>query len=715
MSNVVSISEARQSPSKDFIEKAYEALGALPNFRERKGQKQLSAWIRQALLDGVPLAAEAPTGTGKTVAYLVGALAAAKESEDKGIPMPIVVTTATVGLQQQVVSGDLPRLVAAGLIDEGDAIIAKGRSRYFCVQAAERFVGEIDGKSQFDFFNAEENTDVASVDDIKDILEQFHGRAWNGDVDSYKGGAPVFWGKVEASADTCTGRQCDYFEACPYFAERRKLANAKIAIANHNLVLADLAQAMEEKEAVFPYTRYFLLFDEGHHLPDKAMEIGTAKLDFSEVAPVMQQLPGFVTSIFKHGDLARFLDAKDVGNNDFKTGPSVALLHETRNAVAKLDVEPTTLQRRFRGGVVPDEISQPARLALQELNILKDLVSRTLSALKNCNLAEKKPELKPVLADILYNGSFISTKLKEFTKSLTLFCAETSEIRTVRWAYVSETIVSIHVSPVEGSDVLRRVVWDNPRAASALVSATLKDFGGFDRFRERAGLPENARTEALEPIFDYSTSLMVMADMAYSPVAKERERYIAELLEKLPADIDTAEGTLVLFSSWSMMRTVGDELRRQYGSKVLLQGDMSFRDLIKEHKARIDRGEGSILGGVATMAEGLDLPGKYCTHVMITAIPFTVPGTPLEEERAELMGERYFRHHLMPDALVKLVQMVGRLIRTEGDTGKITLYDNRLYSKQYGRDIMKALPNFQKKREWRAKKTVAKADVIKLV
>jgi len=715
MSNVVSISEARQMQPQDYIEKAYEALAALPNFRVRKGQKQLSMWVKHALLNKIPVAAEAPTGTGKTVAYLVGALAAAKESEANGVPMPIVITTATVGLQGQVVTGDLPRMVAAGLLEEGDAVIAKGRSRYFCIQSAERFVGETDGKSQFDFFNAEQNEDLVSVDDIKDILEQFHGRAWNGDVDSFKGNPPVFWAQVEASSDTCTGRQCEHYEVCPYFADRRKLANAKVAIANHNLVLADLSQALEEKEAVFPYSKYFLIFDEGHHLPDKAMEVGTAALNFSEAEPVLQQVAPFVTSIFKHGELARFINAKDIGHNDFKIGPALALLKETRAAVAKLDVEPTTLQRRFPAGLVPDEVLFPAKLAYQELNLIKELVARTMTALKNCNLAEKKPELKPVLADILFHGSAINSKLKEFAKALSLFCAETSDIRTVRWAYVSDPIVSIHISPVEGSDVLRRVVWDSPRAASALVSATLKDFGGFERFRERAGFPENGRTEALEPIFDYSTSEMVMAEMAYSPVAKERERYIVELLEKVPADINPAEGTLVLFSSWTMMRTVVDELKKHFGDKVLTQGDMGFRDLIKEHKSRIDKGQGSILAGVATMAEGLDLPGKYCTHVMITAIPFTVPGTPLEEERAELMGDRYFRHHLMPDALVKLVQMVGRLIRTEGDTGKITLYDNRLYSKQYGRDIMAALPNFKKRREWRAKRTPPKVEALKLV
>jgi ATP-dependent DNA helicase DinG len=715
MSNVVSLADARAAQPKDFIESAYEALAALPNMRVRKGQKQLSIWVKQALLDKVPLAAEAPTGTGKTVAYLIGALAAAKESEEKGVPMPIVITTATVGLQSQVVTGDLPRMVAAGLIQEGDAVIAKGRSRYFCIQSAERFVGETDGKSQYDFFNAEQNDELVSVDDIKDALEQVHGRAWNGDVDSFKGGRPVFWAQVEASSETCTGRQCDHYDTCPYFVDRRKLANAKIAIANHNLVLADLAQALEEKEAVFPYTKYFLVFDEGHHLPDKAMDIGAAALKFSEAEPTLQQLQPFVSTIFKHGDLARFLDAKDVGNNDFKIGPAVAMLRETKNAVAKLDMEPSTMQRRFRGGLVPDEIMQPARLAYQELNLLKDLVGRTLNALKNCNLADKRPELKPVLADILFNGSGISTRLKEYTKALSLFCADSSDVRTVRWAYANQDEVSIHVSPVEGADVLKQVVWGNPRASSALVSATLKDFGGFDRFRERAGLPENARTEALEPIFDYSSSQIVMAQMDYSPVAKERERYTAELLEKVPADINPDEGTLVLFSSMTMMDLVTEELRKHFGSKVLSQRDMPFRDLIKEHKQRIDRGLGSILTGVATMAEGLDLPGKYCTHVMITAIPFSVPGTPLEEERAELMGERYFRHHLMPDALVKLVQMVGRLIRTEGDTGKITTYDNRLYSKQYGRDIMNALPNFKKKREWRTKKTAPKAEVMQLV
>lgn len=713
MSNVVSLDEARQS--QDYIEHAYAQLEALPNFRIRKGQKQLSRWIKQSLLDNIPFAGEAPTGTGKTIAYLIGALAASKESEAKGIPMPIVVTTATVGLQGQIIGGDLPRLYAAGLLEEGQAVLAKGRNRYFCVQSAERFVAETDDTNQFDFFNAESNETVGSVEEIKHALEQFHGKAWNGDKDTFKGNPPTFWAKVEASSDTCTGKSCDYYEDCPYFSERKKLAHAKVAIANHNLALADLAQAMEDKEGVFPYTRYFLIFDEGHHLPDKAMDIGAARMDFNEVDPVLTKLPMYISTILRQGELARFLDSKGISGGDFRPGPALTLLRDTRVLLSKLDVDPNTFQRRFPGGAVPEEIRKTAALALQELNMLKDVMSKAIGYLKNSSLVDKKPELKPVLADILYNGSFYSTKLKEFAKALSLFCADNTTERSVRWVYVNEPVVSIHVSPVEGSDVLKKMVWNNPRAASSLVSATIKDFEGFDRFRERAGLPEEARTDALQPIFDYTRSTILMAQMAYSPAAKERDKYIEELFARMPGDIDPTEGTLVLFSSWTLMTRAAGELRKHFGDSVLAQGDMGFRDLIKEHKLRIDQGKGSILIGVATMAEGLDLPGKYCTHVLITAIPFTVPGTPLEEERAEQMGDRYFKHHLLPDALVKLVQMVGRLNRTEDDVGRITMYDNRLYSKQFGREIMKALPNFQKKREWIVKKPAVQPTPIKAV
>lgn len=715
MSNVVSISEARQSHTQDYIDHAYAALEALPNFRKRDGQPQLSMWIKQSMMEGRMLAAEAPTGTGKTIAYLIGALAASKEYEARGTPMPVVVATATVGLQQQILSGDLPRLIAAGLLDEGDAILAKGRSRYFCIQSAERFVSENDGKSQFDFFNEGENVDVSSIEEIKDALEQYHGRAWNGDVDTFKGNARVFWAKVEASSDTCTSRQCDHYEECPYFAERRKLANAKIAIANHSLVLADMAQAMEEKDAVFPYSRYLLTFDEGHHLPDKAMEIGAARMDFSEVEQMLLKLPLYISTIYRQGEFARFLEAKDIGSNDFRPGPAMNLLRDARLMIAQMDVDPVTFQRRFRGGVVPDDLRSMCTLALQELNSLKDLVGKAINALKSSNMVEKKPDLKPVLADVLYNGSFYNTKLKEFTKSLSLFCANPADQRSVRWVFVNDPVVSVHVSPLEGSDVLKRLVWDNPRARATLVSATIQDFEGFDRFRVRAGLPANARTEALKPIFDYTTSTITMAEMKWSPAAKERERYVEELLERMPRDIDPSEGTLILFSSWTMMKRAVEELRKVHGGLVIAQGDMGFRDLIKEHKARIDAGRGSVLVGVATMAEGLDLPGKYCTHVLITAIPFSVPGTPLEEERAELLGDRYFREHLLPDALVKLVQMVGRLIRTEGDCGRITMYDNRLYAKAFGRDIMKTLPPFKKKREWIVRKPAVQPIPLKAV
>lgn len=191
---------------------------------------------------------------------------------------------------------------------------------------------------------------------------------------------------------------------------------------------------------------------------------------------------------------------------------------------------------------------------------------------------------------------------------------------------------------------------------------------------------------------------MYLVEMSASPRQEEKEKFISELCAYLPDFIDENEGTLVLFPSRVLMRHVLPVLKDRYKTRVLTQGEMGIKELVKAHKKRIDLGQGSILCGLATLAEGLDLPGEYCTHVVICALPFTVPTSPVERELQETLGKDYFAKRALPDALVKMIQMVGRLMRRETDRGRITIFDKRLLYTKWGLKLLGALPAFRRKR-----------------
>jgi ATP-dependent DNA helicase DinG len=157
-------------------------------------------------------------------------------------------------------------------------------------------------------------------------------------------------------------------------------------------------------------------------------------------------------------------------------------------------------------------------------------------------------------------------------------------------------------------------------------------------------------------------------------------------------------GTLVLFSSKKQMLDVYEELPSEMQDKILLQGDASKQEMLVQHKQKIDQGEGSVLFGLASFAEGVDLPGNYCTHVIIAKLPFAVPDDPIEaalSEWIESRGGNAFMELTVPDASLKLIQACGRLLRTETDKGKISLLDRRIISKRYGKAILNSLPPFR--------------------
>lgn len=696
MGQVIPIHAVPADSAPDFIEEAYAKLAALPNFRVRDGQKHLSREIAKSILDDKVLAAEAPTGTGKTLAYLIGALAAHKQLSAVK-ELPIVVATATKGLQSQILTGDIPRLVDAGILAASSVVLAKGRRNYLCVSEAERLVAGSDSTGQYDLLDEERNQEVQSVEEIRECLEEFHGKAWKGDFDAYTGVPPDDHEKIRASADTCVGRKCEHYDVCPFFNARAAMSYATIIVANHDLVLSDLTMHRAEQEPLFPGGRYIAVFDEAHNLPDKALDAGSAHVDLAPYRAHLDKMPIYSRNLFKVGDIARLMDKAHLSEADFHPGQLISALDEVMVQIRAVEVDPEGHQARFPGGVVPTALDTVIRFAYERADLLNKALSDSTSELKKTNLGERNPAAKSVIAELLYSASFFASKVKQLVQALRMFC-DTSE-RAIRWVKHTEDCAELHTSPVEGADVLNRLVWGNVRLLPVLVSATLKDFDGFDRFRSRVGMPEDTRMVVLPHIFPYRESELVLVDTHFSPRFETKLEYRAELRALMPQHIDPKEGTLVLFPSASLLDETVPVLKRMFPGLVLSQRDAPVEVVVKDHKRAILGGKGSILCGLATMAEGLDLPGNLCTHVIICALPFVSPTSPVEQELADILGPRYFGERALPDALIKLIQMVGRLMRRETDRGRITVFDKRLLYTAWGRRMLHALPRFTMRSE----------------
>jgi ATP-dependent DNA helicase DinG len=253
----------------------------------------------------------------------------------------------------------------------------------------------------------------------------------------------------------------------------------------------------------------------------------------------------------------------------------------------------------------------------------------------------------------------------------------------------------LRCSPVLAADILQDCLWS--RAAGVIVtSATITALNSFDRFKLHSGAPLEANYKVVTSPFNYAKATFTVPAMDCDP--GNAQAHTDALIQQLPTLLDHSEGSLVLFSSRRQMLEVYQGVTGAFGGRILMQGDYSKQEILRRHKQAIDDGEGSVIFGLASFAEGVDLPGDYCRHVVIAKIPFAVPDSPLEAalaEWVEAQGRNAFMEISVPDAALRLVQASGRLLRTEEDSGRITLMDRRILTKRYGRAILDSLPPFQ--------------------
>ena len=257
--------------------------------------------------------------------------------------------------------------------------------------------------------------------------------------------------------------------------------------------------------------------------------------------------------------------------------------------------------------------------------------------------------------------------------------------------------ISINASPIQAAELLKDRLWGSCYGA-VLTSATLRSLGNFNTLQRETGVPNSAHFLSVAGAFNYGEAAVVRVP-AGAVEGNSIEDHSQYIIDNLEAMVEDNAGTLVLFSSKRQMEQVYDELPNHLAKIILIQGQYSNREMVRLHKERIDQGKTSVLLGLASFAEGVDLPGDYCKHVVIAKLPFAVPDDPLHEalsEWIEARGGNSFFDISLPIASLRLIQACGRLLRTESDTGTVSILDKRLITKRYGTQLLDALPPFRR-------------------
>ena len=700
--------------TKDRIREAYGAIIDSKGLTPRWGQRQMIAEIANAL-GRIPRAGEAPpaepavcvieagTGTGKTIAYAVAAIPLAQ-----ALGKRLVVATATIALQEQFVNKDLPDIAqASGL--EFTYVLAKGRRRYICLSKLDRVLAGGQGENAaLPLYPDELGTPVTAdaMPVYNGMIDALGRGQWDGDRDNWpETVADDTWFGVTTDHSQCSGRRCPNIGQCSFYRARDELQTADIIVTNHDLALSDLALGGGAILSAPEDSIY--IFDEGHHLPDKALShfasfcrlhttvqwLGESTKLLAQAAPVLSVLPGLQQPLLR---LPADMDE------------TVAGLQVAEQLVASLfeEVEPDERredqQLRFEHGHVPPQLVPVAAGLAGNFQKLVLNLSRMEEELEAA-LEDDAPGLDK--NDIETWHLNIGAMLGRAEGNLALWeeyavSGETDVPPKARWITLlnsgGQFGFDLRCSPILAADILQEYLWS--RAAGVVVtSATITALNSFDRFRLHSGVPDEAVYKVVTSPFDYANAVFSVPAMPCEP--GDAQAHTEAIVALLPELLDRSEGSLVLFSSRRQMQDVYHGVNTVFGDQLLMQGDYSKQEILRRHRQTIDDGSGSIIFGLASFAEGVDLPGDYCRHVVIAKIPFAVPDSPLEAALAEWVeaeGRNAFMEISVPDAALRLVQASGRLLRTEQDTGRVTLLDKRVVSRRYGRAILDSLPPFRR-------------------
>jgi len=637
----------------------------LNQYESRPQQLAMAEAVHSALTGERHVVVEAGTGVGKSFAYLVPAiLASSKQRGENGAPVPepkrVVISTHTISLQEQLMSKDLP-LLRDVFPKAFSAVLVKGRGNYLSrrrLRNAMNRAGHLFGTHQ-------------ELDQLRDLT------AWQNETEEGSRSdleyqpLPQVWDEVASDSGNCLGRKCATHAECFYFRARRSMQKAGILVVNHALLFSDLALRKEGVGFLPDYDA--VIFDEAHTVDEVAAEhlgigLTSGQVDYTLnklyndrnnkgllVTLKARRVQEQVVRCRTHAenffyDLADWLAAHPQGNGRVR---EPGILENTLSG----ELDTLAKQVRIEGGKVEDESQRQDFIsASNRLNGLADELDRWLTH---------------EMSDAVY-------------------WIEHTPARRGRRLRVRLAAAPIDVGPVLKETLYKKV----PSLVFTSATLSIGRSGSFDYFTSRLGL-EETETAKLGSPFDYrrQAEIVLLRDMPDPSSGQQYEQLTAKMIRRYVARSDGH--AFALFTSYAMMKRVADDLRDWLADNSLdlyCQADGLPRHQMIE---RFKRNPRALLMGTVSFWQGVDVPGDALTNVIITKLPFSVPDQPLLEARLERIREKGgnpFMDYQLPEAIIRLRQGFGRLIRTQQDQGMVVILDPRVRTKRYGRLFLDSLP-----------------------
>lgn len=638
----------------ELLATAVAALGG----SERSGQQEMADAVARAFATDEHLVVQAGTGTGKSLAYLVPAIVHALDDDS-----PVVVSTATIALQRQLVDRDLPRLIDAladALPRRPQFALLKGRRNYLCLNKIHNGGAadgdDVDGRPQEELFNP---MAVSALGRDVQRLTEWASTTESGDRDDLKPGVPDrSWSQVSVSARECLGvARCPFGTEC--FSERaRGLAGrADVVVTNHALLAIDAVA----ESAVLP-EHAVLVVDEAHELVDRVTSVATAELTSAALGVASRRISRLVSP-----ELVQRLDAT--------TANFAAAIHDgTQGRIDRLDEDLATYLTALR------DVATAARSAIDTTNDAKAAAARA--------------EAVAALSEISETASRV----------LASFGPAIPDRTDVVWLEHEENRGAprpvLRVAPLSVAGLLRQRVFS--RSTVVLTSATLTIGGSFDAMAAAWGLTAptsddggDARWRGLDvgsPFQHAKAGILYVA--AHLPPPGRDGVGSAEQLAEIAELITAADGrTLGLFSSIRAARAAAEAMRERLSTPVLCQGDDSTSALVEQFSADPQ----TSLFGTLSLWQGVDVPGPSLSLVLIDRIPFPRPDDPLLGARQRAVAARGgngFMAVAASHAALLLAQGSGRLLRRVTDRGVVAVLDSRMVTAGYGGYLRASLPPF---------------------